>query len=340
MVQAPAHASAHVVLSQAFTHYDSTILAGEAAGGYKDGFVMRVNVPSEYVAPFVSSAFALHPALPSIISDDNKELPDLIVRKPFVNKRRGLAIYWLYSVFFVAGPKQYPGKKDGGQLLLRSKGLSGKAQLKLNLFKYIMHLPEDLLRKVLRHTIELPSDLQLVLVESEPTLDNENRTWIMMPSAANRGDAVNLIKYLKCPQYCNEFIGIRITSFFAAGADADNNSLYITNTPEEQRHPGFVESVYDYWATLKTLWWNKASLVLLGEPSVFQPPQNGFDDCGVDFTVEEDFNVSRLAFYPDALSFLTNAFFFEDKESSVKDVEIGAFAKMTISKGSSMKFVG
>ncbi|KAI9983447.1 hypothetical protein PInf_007478 [Phytophthora infestans] len=74
-----------------------TILAGEAAGGYKDGFVMRVNVPSEYVAPF----------------------------------------------------------KDGGQLLLRSKGLSGKAQLKLNLFKYIMHLPEDLLRKVLRHTIEV-----------------------------------------------------------------------------------------------------------------------------------------------------------------------------------------
>lgn len=64
------------------------LLESEAADGYKDGLVARVGVPSEYVAPLVDRAFALHPALYTVVSDDDdqKELPDLIVRGPLLVK--------------------------------------------------------------------------------------------------------------------------------------------------------------------------------------------------------------------------------------------------------------
>lgn len=59
------------------------LLAGEAADGYIDGLVARVGVPSEYVAPLVDRAFALHPAMYTVVSEeDDTELPDLIVRRP------------------------------------------------------------------------------------------------------------------------------------------------------------------------------------------------------------------------------------------------------------------
>ena len=61
------------------------VLASGTADGYKDQLVARVGVSSEYVAPLVDRAFALHPAMYTVITDeddddDQKELPDLIVR--------------------------------------------------------------------------------------------------------------------------------------------------------------------------------------------------------------------------------------------------------------------
>lgn len=56
------------------------LLAGEVANGYKEDLLARVNVPSDYVAPLVDRAFALHPAMYTIVGDDGNKLPDLIVQ--------------------------------------------------------------------------------------------------------------------------------------------------------------------------------------------------------------------------------------------------------------------
>lgn len=65
------------------------LLAAGSADGFKHGLVARVGVPSEYVAPLVERAFAIHPAMYTVI-DANAEdqapaessLPDLIVSAP------------------------------------------------------------------------------------------------------------------------------------------------------------------------------------------------------------------------------------------------------------------
>lgn len=69
------------------------LLEGEAADGYKHGLVARVGVPSEYVAPLVDRAFALHPAMYTVVAEDEdapKGLPDLIVRGNYQGKQ----VFW------------------------------------------------------------------------------------------------------------------------------------------------------------------------------------------------------------------------------------------------------
>ena len=60
------------------------VLEGGTADGYTNRLVARVGVFSEYVAPLVDRAFALHPAMYTVLTSeddgDPKELPDLIVR--------------------------------------------------------------------------------------------------------------------------------------------------------------------------------------------------------------------------------------------------------------------
>jgi hypothetical protein len=76
--------AAHWQTSELACAISYRLLEGEAAAGYKDALVARVGVPSEYVAPLVDRAFALHPAMYRVIEDERKEnqgqLPDLMVR--------------------------------------------------------------------------------------------------------------------------------------------------------------------------------------------------------------------------------------------------------------------
>ncbi|KAG3119297.1 hypothetical protein PI124_g2848 [Phytophthora idaei] len=407
------------------------LLAGEAADGYKDGLVARVGVPSEYVAPLVDRAFALHPAMYTVVSEDDTELPDL-----------------LWDEYENLDWKNILAGKVVANAYCVRKGLSRKAQLSIYLSKYIMKHPDCMLSKALPRTIVVDTweaydesmaqfgipfrqRLDSCLWEVRQTLENENKTWIMKPSATNKGAEVNVIKdFKKLRSIVNEWTDIRewvVQEYIqrplllrgrkfhirvyvlAVGglkvyvyqhclvlcaleqyreADTDNNYSHITNTFQQQSHPDFVESecvlLLDDIENILTEQGiadaaGKKAKVLAdigqitaetfdaykGEFSVFQPLPNCFEIYGVDFMVDEDFNVWLLEFNPgpdfkqtgdrlhfvirdlmaDTLSAVTNEFFSEDKDSSVKDAEIGAFAKVydqqwgALSKGSSMKFV-
>ncbi|EEY69400.1 uncharacterized protein PITG_05632 [Phytophthora infestans T30-4] len=408
------------------------LLAGEAADGYIDGLVARVGVPSEYVAPLVDRAFAFHPAMYTVVSEeDDTELPDLIWDE-YEN------LDWKNIL---------AGKVVANAYCVR-KGLSRKAQLSIYLSKYIMKHPDCLLSKALPRTIVVDTweaydesmaqfgipfrqRLDSCLWEVKQTLDNESNTWIMKPSATNKGAEVNVVKdFKKLRSIVNEWTDIRewvVQEYIqrplllrgrkfhirvyvlAVGglkvyvyqhclvlcaleqyreADTDNNYSHITNTFQQQSHPDFVESecvlllddIEDILAEqgIADAAGRKAKILTdigqitaetfdayKGEFSVFQPLPNCFEIYGVDFMVDEDFNVWLLEFNPgpdfkqtgdrlhfvirdlmaDTLSVVTNEFFSEDKDSSVKDAELGAFAKVydqqwgALSKGSSMKFV-
>ncbi|KAG3016267.1 hypothetical protein JG687_00002536 [Phytophthora cactorum] len=407
------------------------LLAGEAADGYKDGLVARVGVPSEYVAPLVDRAFALHPAMYTVVSEDDTELPDL-----------------LWDEYENLDWKNILAGKVVANAYCVRKGLSRKAQLSIYLSKYIMKHPDCMLSKALPRTIVVDTweaydesmaqfgipfrqRLDSCLWEVRQTLENENKTWIMKPSATNKGAEVNVIKnFKKLRSIVNEWTDIRewvVQEYIqrplllrgrkfhirvyvlAVGglkvyvyqhclvlcaleqyreADTDNNYSHITNTFQQQSHPDFVESecvlllddIENILAEqgIADAAGKKANVLAdigqitaetfdayKGEFSVFQPLPNCFEIYGVDFMVDEDFNVWLLEFNPgpdfkqtgdrlhfvirdlmaDTLSVVTNEFFSEDKDSSVKDAEIGAFAKVydqqwgALSKGSSMKFV-
>ncbi|KAG1708392.1 hypothetical protein DVH05_025069 [Phytophthora capsici] len=407
------------------------LLQGEAAEGFKHGLVARVGVPSEYVAPLVDRAFALHPAMYNVIEEDGKELPDLIWDE-YEN------LDWKNIL---------AGKVVANAYCVR-KGLSRKAQLSIYLSKYIMKHPDCMLSKALPRTlvvdtweaydesmaqfgISFRQRLDSCLWEVRQTLEKEENTWIMKPSATNKGAEVNVIKdFKKLRSIVNEWTDIRewvVQEYIqrplllrgrkfhirvyvlAVGglkvfvyqhclvlcaleqyheADTDNNYSHITNTFQQQSHPDFVESecvlllddIEDILteqgiadaAGKKTKILSDIGRITAetfdaykGEFSVFQPLPNCFEIYGVDFMVDEDFNVWLLEFNPgpdfkqtgdrlhfvirdlmaDTLSVVTNEFFAENKEESAKDAEIGAFAKVydqqwgALSKGSSMKFV-
>ncbi|KAE8895625.1 hypothetical protein PF005_g186 [Phytophthora fragariae] len=413
------------------------LLEGEAADGYKHGLVARVGVPSEYVAPLVDRAFALHPAMYTVVTEDEdapKGLPDLIWDE-YEN------LDWK-SVL--------AGKVVANAYCVR-KGLSRKAQLSIYLSKYIMKHPECMLSKALPHTlvvdtweaydesmaqfgISFRQRLDSCLWEVKQTLETEDKTWIMKPSATNKGAEVNVIKdFKKLRSIVNEWTDIRewvVQEYIqrplllrgrkfhirvyvlAVGglkvyvyqhclvlcaleqyreADTDNNYSHITNTFQQQSHPDFVESecvlllddieeilteqgIADA-AGKKTKILSDIGRITAetfeaykGEFSVFQPLPNCFEIYGVDFMVDEDFNVWLLEFNPgpdfkqtgdrlhfvirdlmaDSLTVVTNEFFSEDQDSSAKDkdADIGAFAKVydqqwgALSKErASMKFV-
>ncbi|RQM09035.1 hypothetical protein DD237_000505 [Peronospora effusa] len=410
------------------------LLEAEAAKGYKHGLIARVNVPSEYVSPLVDRAFALHPALYTVVSDDGigyEELPDLIWDE-YEN------LDWKNIL---------AGKLVANAYCVR-KGLSRKAQLSIYLSKYMLKHPECMLSNALPRTlvvdtweaydesmahfgISFRQRLDSCLWEVKQTLESKKKTWIMKPSATNKGAEVNVVKdFEKLRSIVNEWTDIRewvVQEYIerplllrgrkfhirvyvlAVGGlkafvyqhclvlcaleqyhpeDTDNNYSHITNTFQQQSHPNFVESecvlllddIEDILAEQGILdAADKKAKILKdigritaeafdaykGEFSVFQPLPNCFEIYGVDFMVDEDFNVWLLEFNPgpdfkqtgdrlhfvirdlmaDSLRVITNEFFAESKDSLAKDADIGAFEKVydqqwgALSKGSSMKFV-
>jgi hypothetical protein len=74
----------HWQLSEQAAAIRYRLLAAGSADGFKPGLVARVGVPSEYVAPLVERAFAIHPAMYSVVDAEEQpaadsRLPDLIV---------------------------------------------------------------------------------------------------------------------------------------------------------------------------------------------------------------------------------------------------------------------
>ncbi|RLN87612.1 hypothetical protein BBJ28_00005249 [Nothophytophthora sp. Chile5] len=415
------------------------LLAGDAAGAYKSGLVARVGVPSEYVAPLVDRAFALHPAMYSVLpgggdAEQDKTLPDLIW-----DEYENLDWKSILS-----------GKVVANAYCVR-KGLSRKAQLSIYLSKYIMKHPNCHLSKALPRTlvvdtweayddsmaqfgISFRQRLDSCLWEVRQALETENKTWIMKPSATNKGAEVNVVtSFTKLRGIVNEWTDIRewvvqeyiqrplllrgrkfhIRVYVLAlgglkvyvyqhclvlcaleqyrEADTDNNYSHITNTFQQQSHPDFVESecvlLLDDLEEILTeqgiddAAGKKAKILAdighitaetfdayKGEFSVFQPLPNCFEVYGVDFMVDEGFNVWLLEFNPgpdfkqtgerlhfvirdlmeDTLSVVTNEFFASDKTAaanSEKDA-MGAYAKVydqqwgaLSKKPASMKFV-
>ncbi|CAI5736397.1 unnamed protein product [Peronospora farinosa] len=409
------------------------LLEAEAAKGYKHGLIARVNVPSEYVSPLVDRAFALHPALYTVVSDDGigyEELPDLIWDE-YEN------LDWKNIL---------AGKLVANAYCVR-KGLSRKAQLSIYLSKYMLKHPDCMLSYALPRTlvvdtweaydesmahfgISFRQRLDSCLWEVKQTLETK-KNWIMKPSATNKGAEVNVVKdFEKLRSIVNEWTDIRewvVQEYIerplllrgrkfhirvyvlAVGGlkvfvyqhclvlcaleqyhpeDTDNNYSHITNTFQQQSHPNFVESecvlllddIEDILAEQGILdAADKKAKILKdigritadafdaykGEFSVFQPLPNCFEIYGVDFMIDEDFNVWLLEFNPgpdfkqtgdrlhfvirdlmaDSLRVITNEFFAESKDLLAKDADIGAFEKVydqqwgALSKGSSMKFV-
>ena len=328
------------------------------------------------------------------------------------------------------------------------KGLSRKAQLSIYLSKYIKKHNKCMLSKAVPRTIVLDTweaydasmaqfglsfrqRLDACLWEVKQILETETKTWIMKPSATNKGAEVNVIKdFQKLRTIVNEWTDIRewvvqeymerplllrgrkfhIRAYvLAVGGlkvfvyqhclvlsaleqysknDTDNNYSHITNTFQQQSHPDYVESecvmllddieailaeqgVVDTAATKTKILADVGRITaeafdaFKGEFSVFQPLPNCFEVYGVDFMVDEDFNVWLLEFNPgpdfkqtgdrlhfvirdlmaDTLRIVTNEYFLENKDVSANEAETGAFAKVydqqwgNLSKGSSMKFV-
>ncbi|CAH0477797.1 unnamed protein product [Peronospora belbahrii] len=411
------------------------LLEAKAADDYKDRLVARVNVPSEYIAPLVDAAFALHPALYTVISNnknDEKKLPDLIWDE-YEN------LDWKNIL---------AGKVVANSYCVR-KGLSRKAQLSIYLSKYILKHPDCRLSKALPYTlvvdtweaydeslthfgISFRERLDSCLWEVKQMLESKmKKTWIMKPSATNKGAEVSVITdFQKLRSIVNEWTDIRewvVQEYIerplllrgrkfhirvyvlAVGGlkvfvyqrclvlcaleryrkdDTDNNFSHITNTFQQQNHPEFVESecvllldniegilaeqgildAADKKAQILTDIGHitaEAFDAYKGEFSVFQPLPNCFEIYGVDFMVDEDFNVWLLEFNPgpdfkqtgdrlhfvirelmaDSLSVITNEFFLKNKSLLAKNADIGAFVKVydqqwgALSKGSSMKFV-
>ena len=329
------------------------------------------------------------------------------------------------------------------------KGLSRKAQLSIYLSKYIRKHPACVLRTALPRTLVVDTweaydasmathfgmsfrqRLDACLWEVKQTLESTQTTWIMKPSATNKGAEVNVVKdFEKLQSIVNEWTDIRewvVQEYIerplllrgrkfhirvyvlAVGGlkvfvyqhclvlcaleqyrpeDTENNYAHITNTFQQQSHPNFVESecvlllddideilteqgILDAADKKAKILKDMGHIVAeafdayKGEFSVFQPLPNCFEIYGVDFMVDEDFNVWLLEFNPgpdfkqtgdrlhfvirdlmaDSLCVVTNEFFAESKDSLTKDADIGAFVKVydqqwgALSKGSSMKYV-
>ncbi|CEG40037.1 tubulin tyrosine ligase [Plasmopara halstedii] len=407
------------------------LLAENVAQGYKNELVARVNVPSAYVAPLVDRAFALHPAMYTIVQDETCETLSLIWDE-YEN------LDWKNIL---------AGKVVANAYCIR-KGISRKAQLSIYLAKYIMKNPACMLRRSLPRTLVIDTweaydesmfrfgisfrqRLDSCLWEVKQALESESKTWIMKPSATNKGAEVNLIRdFQKLRSIVNEWTDIRewvvqeyierplllrgrkfhIRAYVLAvggikvyvyqhclvlcaleqycEADIDNNFSHITNTWLQQSHPDFVESesvlllddieeiltdqgILDA-VNMKTKILADIGLITAemfdaykGEFSVFQPLPNCFEIYGVDFMVDEKFNVWLLEINPgpdfkqtgdrlhfvirdllaDTLSVVTSEFFSEQERRSVESHEIGAYIKVydhqwsVLSKGSSMKLV-
>lgn len=107
------------------------------------------------------------------------------------------------------------------------KGLSRKAQLSIYLGKYVMKHPDCHLSKALPRTIVVDTwdafddsmaqfgisfrqRLESCLWEARQVLENEGKTWIMKPSATNKGAEVNVITtFAKLRQVIGDWTDIR-----------------------------------------------------------------------------------------------------------------------------------
>ncbi|TDH70658.1 hypothetical protein CCR75_001219 [Bremia lactucae] len=207
------------------------LLAADFSSGYKDGLVAHIGVSCEYVAPIVDRAFALHPMY-RIKTEDGDEVPDLIVQISLLDifvsfsKHKSLCMVQWDEYENLDWKNILAGKVVANAYCVR-KGLSRKAQLSIYLSKYIVKHPESKLSKALPRTLVVETweaydesmsqfgisfcqRLESCLWEVKQALEKDNKTWIMKPSATNKGAEVNVIKdYKSLLNFVNEWTDIR-----------------------------------------------------------------------------------------------------------------------------------
>ncbi|OQR83158.1 hypothetical protein ACHHYP_15023 [Achlya hypogyna] len=332
--------------------------------------LVRVNVPCNYLRPLVLKAFANHTRYWDIMTlEDDPRTPHLLWDEyenlDWKNILQGQVVANSYCV---------------------RKGLSRKAQLSMFLSKYIRKRPDCLLSKALPTTIVVDlwdafdnslaelgisfrNRLESCLWEVKQLFEDKKTTatWIMKPSASNKGAEVNVFDtYAKFKSIITEWTDIRewvvqsyverplllrkrkfhvrvyvvavgclqvyvyqnvllLTSLDAYNpTDTDNKLSHITNTFQQQDHPNFVEAdcvllLEDMETILAEDRGISAAAAkditskmmadigaitgevfdaYRGEFSVFQPLPNCFEVYGVDFLIDEDFQVWLLEVNP------------------------------------------
>ncbi|EQC38474.1 hypothetical protein SDRG_04182 [Saprolegnia diclina VS20] len=332
--------------------------------------LVRVNVPCNYLRPLVLGAFAKHDRFWDVMTlPTDPRTPDLLWDEyenlDWKNVLQGQVVANSYCV---------------------RKGLSRKAQLSMFLSKYIRKHPNCRLSRALPETlvvdlwdafdnslaelgVSFRNRLESCLWEVKQLFEDkaETGTWIMKPSASNKGAEVNVFDtYAKFKAIITEWTDIRewvvqayvqrplllkkrkfhvrvyvvavgclqvfvyqnvllLTSLDAYNpANTDNKLSHITNTFQQQDHPNFVEAdcvllLEDMEAILmddqgisaveaKTITTNMLADIgaitgevfdaYRGEFSVFQPLPNCFEVYGVDFLIDEDYQVWLLEVNP------------------------------------------